>query len=802
MSHNVSNLYAAKIFAEHPLSLWALDDDFAFRSLLNTSNKTFSNWSKSNLITVTSYTSPENIPMPEEALSVVSLSSSLIGITASATAATFTRNSLDITKDTVCVSTYVYAFSDLIESYDIGFLYDSTEYSKTVFSSGGDEWQKISYTNDIPLSASTVVTPFIRIKYQEGGPVTSSDYDVAFNGLSVGQWSEMFNTDTTGIDSEIAVSSSFDEMIPTTGSANVSFVTADSYGITTDYDGYYVIDHNKMLATNSNFPMVFGSSNITNIRPPYTANMPSLILPGRGFLNESGRYLEITAEFWLRVYTQSPTPIRIFGPLMNSDGLYVEEEFLTLRIGKYTQSYYVGKWYRPMLIDIRYTFNLVSLLVNGDLAFELPIVNSLITLPEADHDYLGFFGHEDVYPYDLDCVAIYSYIVPEQIAKRRFVYGQGVDVPENIVSNFNGESIYIDFPYSKYTSTINYPDMNGWDSGFFNNLEATSKYLTFPTYSRPEVIFSGDTISVFQAQIENRTWSESSERTWSEWAAGLWNEVRLIQPTEFYQDNFSIQDEDHPFIKLRPNESYDPLYTTIFFQSINPINTPVKSIFGVFKAPNSLPESEEILMYFTNKSNSNIFKIILNSGSLQYLYNSQLIAEETISASANFIAGFDIDDIVANYGSIFGTFFSNPQNISMNLGNYQTSMFSGKIYNLTFNNRFFTDKDLSEYINEYGFFESNSVTSLIDYIGNYTMSVLLANDAIVLDVGSIGYWEDSLPLSYFGKYISSTNGESYYDLDMLQFNIDYPSPLITNGNVLTSADDDFRIKTYITRTSR
>jgi len=33
MSHQVSNLYAAKIYAEHPLGLWALDDDFAFQSL-------------------------------------------------------------------------------------------------------------------------------------------------------------------------------------------------------------------------------------------------------------------------------------------------------------------------------------------------------------------------------------------------------------------------------------------------------------------------------------------------------------------------------------------------------------------------------------------------------------------------------------------------------------------------------------------------------------------------------------------------------------------------------------------------
>ena len=802
MSHQVSNLYAAKIFAEHPLGLWALDDDFAFQSILSTTYKDFDNWDHDNLVVLSASATPTGVPMPDDSISIVTMSAASLGISPSASSLNFTRNSLDTSKGTICISAYVYAFSNLISSYDIGFKYDSTEYFKTVFLEDEEVWQKIHFTNNIPSNNNINVVPFIRINYESGGPESSSDYNVAINGLSVGQWSEVFNSDTTGSMSATLTDSVLANILPSSGSAGISIVTADSYGISDSYNGYYIIDNKKMLATNSNLPMVFGSSNITNIRPPVSSGMPSVVIPGKGFLNSTGKYLEMTAEFWLRVYTQSANPIRIFGPVNSQDGLYVEEEFLTLRIGKYTKSYFIGKWYRPMLIDIRYTLNSATLLINGDLAFEMAISMEDTILPPSYYDYIGFFGHEEVYPFDIDCVAIYSYIVPEQVAKRRFIYGQGVDNPENIISNFDGESIYVDFPYAKYTSTINYPDMTGWNAGFFSNLNTTSKFLTFPQYSVPEIIFGGDVAAVFDVDVESRTWTEANERTWGEWYIGLWDNVRLVYSAEFYTDNYSIQDETYPFIKLRPNTVYDPVYPTIYFNSANPIDTPVKSIFGTFKSPDSLPTTEQVLMYFTNKVNSNTFKVSLTNNDLKYIFTSSsgstLLENRSISASSNFVAGFDIDEITNNYNAVIGNFFSNPQNISLNLGGYEESVFDGKIYGLTFNNRLFTDKDLSSYIDQDGIFETAHDEYLFRYVGNYTMTVQTANRGIVLDVGVAGYWEDSVPLSYFGKLVQSETSTPYYDLDMIQFNIDYPSPLITSGSILNSTEDDFRIKTFIT----
>ena len=51
-----------------------------------------------------------------------------------------------------------------------------------------------------------------------------------------------------------------------------------------------------------------------------------------------------------------------------------------------------------------------------------------------------------------------------------------------------------------------------------------------------------------------------------------------------------------------------------------------------------------------------------------------------------------------------------------------------------------------------------------------------AYDTYYLDIGVSGYWEDYLPLSYFAQFVSDRDGNQYYDLDFIQFNIGYPRP--------------------------
>ncbi len=808
MSHVVSNLFSSRVYAEHPLALWALDDELYFTSLVSQANKNVSLWTLTNSITAASASLVTQTPMPDEDSPVLIPVSGSVGYMELLGPEINIANSVDLNKDTICITTNVYAYDTVTESYEVGFKYYDSSASAFIYdteeftSTAEDVWQKIFHTTNVPTSSA--IYPYIKINSTPG--TVSNSYNVRFNGTSIGQWSEMFHKDSTGVIPSTLTDTTLNALLPTSSPLGIKIIEVDAYGLVENKNGYYIVDNNKMLATNTSMPMVFGSSNITEVHEPVSEGMPSILLPGQGFLNKLGQYSDMTAEFWLRVYTKSSNPVRIFGPISSDDGLYVEEEFLTLRIGKYTKSYFVGKWYRPMLVHIRYTQTIVSLLINGDLVLSIDIDPTEISFPVTEYDWLGFFGHEDVYPFNLDSVSIYPYIVPDQLAKKRYVYGQGVVGVENIVNNFNGESIYIDFPFANYSSTMNYPDMTGWNAGFFSNLNSTSKYLGFPNYQLPEINFIGEDLGIFTLSVDPRTWLEASERDWIDWTSLTWSEFRTESAADVLADSFIIQEGDYPFISLKPNSIYEGVYGSIYFSSSNPIDSTVNSIFGMFRSPDSLSATEEVVMQFNSKTNSNLFKVTISNAGLKYIYNDIVLATKSVTASTDFVAGIEINTLTREYFSTIGNFFSNLQNISLNLGGYEKSTFLGRIYGLTFNNEFFTNKDLLDYIDDNGIFgfgvshlaPRSSDTYLIEYIGNYTYHPMLTETSLIVDIGCVGYWEDSVPLSYFGKYINNSNQQQYYDLDMIQFNINNPSPLIVNGNTTQTDGEDLRINTYLT----
>jgi hypothetical protein len=510
--------------------------------------------------------------------------------------------------------------------------------------------------------------------------------------------------------------------------------------------------------------MVYGSGNITHIEQPVTPNMPGLVIPGKGFLNESGRYQNKTFEFWLRTYSDSHEEFRVFGPLSSNDGLYITQEYLVLKIGKNKKAYFIGKWFRPMLVDIKYSQNLATVLINGEEVISMDIDQDYVNFPPSTEDWLGFFGHSNLHPFDLDCIAIYPYLVPSEVAKRRFVYGQGVVGSEIIVNNFDGNSLYVDFPFANYSSTMNYPETTTWNSGYFNNLDVASKYISSIDYELPELLH-----------------------------------VEPIGDLDIYADNYLIQAGSATFFSLRPDDEEYTQNSYLYFNNIAKLSSPTKSIFGIFETTDPLINTKKTMMKFNNSFSNNIFEIALNGSSVQYIYNDDIIYSSLASASQYFMIGLDLDKITSS--GIVGNFFSNPQNVSLSVGGDGTNTFTGKIFNITINNRFFTDRDTSDWFTSQGFadYDSNIDPTVLQYIGCYTFRPNRSNPVVYFDIATAGYWEDSMPLSYFGKYITDKFGNSYYDLDMIQFNIDYSSnPII---NIPPHSNNEFEnhvLRSYIT----
>lgn len=767
MSHQVSNLYAARVFSEHPIALWALDDDFSYISRIPEAEKNILNWDLYNLSQISPFTDPLNVPIEEAETSGATIVSASIALYGAASAnAINTLLDLDPNKKTISINAFTYDFQGFVNNYQIGFLVSGSTLVSTYDGIGLEQWQKISHTINVP-SGDVDIYPYIKINYDDPGTDTGEEFDVAINGISVGQWSEQFHYQDTGVQTVAIDDATLLSILSASSSLSssaIKCVTADAYGISEIQNGYYIVENNRMLATNNNFPITFGATNITNLKHPLSGDIPSLVFPGYGFLNESGKYKQITSEFWLRTYTSSVTPIRIFGPLTSEDGLYIDKDFITLKVGRYRQSYFVGKWYRPMLIHIRYDVDLVSVLINGDLVIELPVDQLRITLSDTDKDYLGFYCTSSVYPLDVDTFAIYPYIVQEQIAKKRYIYAQGVESADNIASNFKGDSFNVDFSFANYTTTINYPDMNDWNSGFFNNARATSSFITLPELTSPEIIFS-----------EN------------------------VDIEDFLDDNFAIQSTaSHAFINLKPNEDYTDIDGSIYFKNLNLLDSPIKSVIAVYESPSVLPEEEETVLFFTNNFNNNRFYTTISDGGVKYYYNESLLFTHALSASQVFTVGFDIDQMSNNFASTLGGFFSNPQNLSLRVGGCPLTTCTGKIFDIHFNNRMRTDIDVADYLLDNGIIDPDlGPTTFFDYIANYSWHPQRLSDSLILTVGSKGYWEDSIPLSYFGKPVQDISGNTYYDLDLLQFNIDSPSQITFTDEAEEVEPHEETVKCYI-----
>ena len=488
---NPSNLYAEKIYSEHPLVLWALDDKADYVSLISEPQRNIEDlWDIEGATVVSG--SPSGSPLGPFSESISSSVSGSVPVGESSEIICVSPDIINFANlngnfGTFCVGTYFYSTSSLINSISIGYEFTDTTSSQIVqrletFNEPiTSNWTFISGTFEIPDEVASLRL-VIKATTISGGS-SAEDYKFYVNGVSAGQWSEEFNVKSLGITPQA---------FPNTIGIDTTklVVPADAYGLS-ENSGYYFVDKNFLVAKNTSIPLVFGASNVTKLLPN-SDNDPSLIVPGKGFLNESGRYKDYTVEFWARINSDAVTPKRIFGPISSLDGLYVEGGFLTLKIGKSFKSHFVGEWFRPLLIQIRLIENSASLVVNGEEVLSFVINTQTLDLPQEtvdgkSVDWLGFYSYQDVNPIEIDCIAIYPYQVPTTIAKRRWVYGQGVLSPEGINSSYGGTSAFIDFPFADYTANYAYPDFAEWQQGSFDNLTTTSSSIKTPEYSLPEI---------------------------------------------------------------------------------------------------------------------------------------------------------------------------------------------------------------------------------------------------------------------------------------------------------------------------
>ena len=199
---NPSNLYAEKIFAEHPATLWALDDQVDYLSLVSEEERTVSSWKdiSGNSLGLSAVTVTDVLDQPFPTSNVTKIT----GEIPTGDSGEITCISLPIKKftqfdyelGTFAIGGYFYAKSPFITGIHIGYEYrDDTsgekitklKYFETLVS---NEWIFLSETFQVPLEDSEM-SIVIKINYRAGSEV-EEDYVFFTNGITLGQWSEEF----------------------------------------------------------------------------------------------------------------------------------------------------------------------------------------------------------------------------------------------------------------------------------------------------------------------------------------------------------------------------------------------------------------------------------------------------------------------------------------------------------------------------------------------------------------------------------------------------------------------------------
>lgn len=771
------NLYATKVFAEHPLSMWALDEQVGYISLLDPSYQNLGSWTASGASVVDGTDTLNFSEVPPRAPFPTEYVSGLVEQPDNSGLFNFTLpqevGDSKINKDLGSVSLGMYVFTyDRTVQARLGFSYTDSEtledyeVLRLVNIPANRSWAFIAETFGIPDNAVSI-NPIIEFLYS----TTELVYELAVNGISFGQWSEEFQTESLGV---------LPEDLPDSLPLASKGVEALAYGLQGD-SGYYLASENKLYAKNLGVPLVFGSSNSTVIYPNQN-ELPSLIIPGEGFLNKSGQYKPLTFEFWTNIQSNAISSKRIFGPLLSDDGIYVEKHLIKIKVGNNIGSHSVKEWGRPMLIGFRLSYNSASLIINGEEVITLSISPESVDYPEQfdgdiAQDWVGFYAYEDVPIIQIEAVAVYPYIVPAIVQKRRFIYGQGVEFPSSSRGLDNSTTVAIDYSVSNYAKNVVYPQTSPWSSGYSENLDVDDTKISLPNYAPPSVY------------VEN-----SDLDKW-------------------LKDNYSVHNELDPSISLKPNSEWGDVGAYLYLANTSFIKESTEAFYGLFEAPADT-QSKQNLIKFENPSEGSYLNIYLQDEkivySIEYLNSSSNLVEEIFYQSENlvsgerFCVGINIPDS-SDLGPRVSSFLSNIKSCKLYIGGEQSfaNTFTGKIIKVVFSG----DQNLQK---TQGIFATTGVA--LDYhteasgglsensnkeshIGTYTVVPLVQLGNFGLDVAVDSYWEDYIPLSYFGKYVKDYQNNDFFTLSFIQFNVDYVKLNRFSGDNYDSSS--MPIRTYV-----
>lgn len=716
-----SNLYSTRLYSEHPIGLWPIDDDLTFLSLIPKAGRDLRTWQG----TVTEYGFEDdfvsNPPFDQEKTYEVSGSTQVDvdGKTYHMTE-TSSQNLFDfytgLNHDQRVFSINAYVHHRMPAAfYEIGYMYESggqdIRFIERLQPGPPNEWIRLGRTFDQTFMVANARV-FIRVYFPE-----QTDTSFLVNGVSVGQWSETMSAFSTGV-----YSSNIPKQtgLPLIYDQDLNGLELREYGPGTD-TGYALVQNNRLLAVNGGIPLVYGSNSVTTLIPSTDTGtkLPSIVVPGKGMLNNSGRFNSYTFEAWIRIDNASGSDRRIIGPVSSSDGIYVRGNSIAMRVGNDFRSFCVGEWYRPMLLHLTISDTEIAMMINGERVMSMPYSKANAVLPTnrlRNEDWIGFYSWADVRVFEVDTVSIFPYVVPAAVAKRRFVWGQGVEDPETINSAYLGSAHTVDFAYANYHTNHSYPESARWDRGHSDNLVASRFSLKPHSYALPTLVSQNRTLESIM-DYSGKSWGSFGGPTYLSFASG----------------------------------SVEPTY--LFFADANQIVGDERVVYGVFSGTH---DEETPLLILEHKISGVQLRANIINNTIKYYYDGALIQTGwVLDTDQPYTVGFDFHQVSREIAN----FMSDSSMIEVYVGGDRTYTFTGKIYRVGFAGVESSDPIIPNFGND-GIIDPSA--DLIDFVAGYTLIPISAYGMYYLDISTAGTWTDTYPVGFL-----SSEGV----IDLIQFSL-------------------------------
>lgn len=256
------------------------------------------------------------------------------------------------------------------------------------------------------------------------------------------------------------------------------------------------------------FPIVFGGKQSIRINNNGSLKIPSL---DKMSLNDVGNQSSI--EFWIKINTSSSSEQVIMSKKDSGSTntpayetrIYVKNDYITFRLGTsdryYEASVNFDSVNKPLHIVASYSPSEISLTVNGVRSTtEITYPELLFPVYDSNDEFFYFEKPSGISNLQIDCIAIYSYVLSREKLVRHFVYGCGYNPPAQFINSNGGVLYNFSMDGQSTIKKYDFSPSNPWSLSEINNVYVKNGTLSLRNVQEPTIIQKG---SLNDKDVEN-----------------------------------------------------------------------------------------------------------------------------------------------------------------------------------------------------------------------------------------------------------------------------------------------------------